>query len=283
MLVARGTAAAPGRGGSAGGVRHGAAELPTRTGRASRRGRRRPGARAHRQAGLPATRPSRPASWRRATRARRRPARRRPGPDGRHRRPPSRLQRRHDELRARADDGAARRRHRLGLDGGGSSSLAFDGKLLNRPSDRGGERPVSNALQLVYYGVYAPPPEPVISPNGDGVAEQQRELSYKVVRPSNVTAPWSRPTAPSRSPRRWHAIRARTGRVPARPADPTVVDPAPPAEGPGARRHGHRRPRPDLDDEPDVHGQQHARLREVSRRPSRCVSGASRRSRRESR
>ena len=42
------------------------------------------------------------------------------------------------------------------FDGGGSSSLAFDGKLLNRPSDRGGERPVSNALQLMYYGVYSP-------------------------------------------------------------------------------------------------------------------------------
>ena len=45
------------------------------------------------------------------------------------------------------------------FDGGGSSSLAFDGKLLNRPSDRGGERPVSNALQLMYYGVYSPTPE----------------------------------------------------------------------------------------------------------------------------
>ena len=30
------------------------------------------------------------------------------------------------------------------LDGGGSSTLAFDGTLLNRPSDPGGERPVSN-------------------------------------------------------------------------------------------------------------------------------------------
>jgi hypothetical protein len=74
------------------------------------------------------------------------------------------------------------------LDGGGSSTLAFDGRLLSRPSDRGGERSVSNALQLMYYGVYAPAPEPVISPNGDGYLERQRALSYKVVRPSNVTA-----------------------------------------------------------------------------------------------
>ncbi len=74
------------------------------------------------------------------------------------------------------------------LDGGGSSSLAFDGKLLSRPSDRGGERAVSTSLQLAYYGVYAPSPDAVISPNGDGVAEKQRALSYKVVRPSKVTA-----------------------------------------------------------------------------------------------
>ncbi|MBA2294282.1 MAG: phosphodiester glycosidase family protein, partial [Actinobacteria bacterium] len=67
------------------------------------------------------------------------------------------------------------------LDGGGSSTLAFDGSLLNRPSDPGGERPVTNTLQLMYYGVYAPAPDAVISPNGDGVAEQQRQLSYKVV------------------------------------------------------------------------------------------------------
>jgi hypothetical protein len=40
----------------------------------------------------------------------------------------------------------------------------------------------------MYYGVYLPPPrEPVLSPNDDGVAEQQ-ELAYKVVRPSTVTA-----------------------------------------------------------------------------------------------
>ena len=74
------------------------------------------------------------------------------------------------------------------LDAGGSSTLAFDGKLLNRPSDPGGERAVSTSLQLMYYGVYAPAVEPVLSPNGDGWLEAQRELTYKVVRPSNVTA-----------------------------------------------------------------------------------------------
>jgi Phosphodiester glycosidase/FlgD Ig-like domain len=80
----------------------------------------------------------------------------------------------------------------MGLDGGGSSTLAFDGTVLNSPSD-GRERAVSTALMLEYYGVYAPPPsEPVVSPNGDGVAESE-QLSYKLVRPSNVTAKLTAP------------------------------------------------------------------------------------------
>ena len=80
----------------------------------------------------------------------------------------------------------------MGLDGGGSSTLAFDGTVLNSPSD-GRERAVSTALMLEYYGVYAPPPsEPVVSPNGDGVAETEK-LSYKVVRPSNVMATLTAP------------------------------------------------------------------------------------------
>jgi hypothetical protein len=80
----------------------------------------------------------------------------------------------------------------MGLDGGGSSTLAFEGSVLNSPSD-GRERAVSTALMLQYYGVYAPPPlEAVVSPNGDGVAETQ-ELSYKVVRPSTATATLTAP------------------------------------------------------------------------------------------
>jgi len=74
------------------------------------------------------------------------------------------------------------------LDAGGSTTMAFDGQLLNRPSDPGGERQVAESLVIAYTGVYAPPvAEPVLSPNGDGVAETQT-LSYKVVRPSTVTA-----------------------------------------------------------------------------------------------
>ncbi len=73
------------------------------------------------------------------------------------------------------------------LDAGGSTTMAFDGKLLNRPSDRA-ERPVADGLFVFYYGVHAPaPPQKVVSPNGDGVAEVQ-PLRYKIVRPSTVTA-----------------------------------------------------------------------------------------------
>jgi flagellar hook assembly protein FlgD len=74
------------------------------------------------------------------------------------------------------------------LDSGSSTTMAFDGELLNRPSDRAGERGVADGLFVFYYGVQAPPPSvDVVSPNGDGIDEAQ-ELAYKVVRPSTVTA-----------------------------------------------------------------------------------------------
>jgi Phosphodiester glycosidase/FlgD Ig-like domain len=74
----------------------------------------------------------------------------------------------------------------MALDAGGSTTMAFDGNVLNHPSD-GAERPVADALMVLYYGIYAPPPRlSLYSPNGDGVADVQR-LSAKVVRRSNVT------------------------------------------------------------------------------------------------
>ena len=80
----------------------------------------------------------------------------------------------------------------MGLDGGGSSTLAFEGTVLNSPSD-GRERAISTALMFQYFGVYAPPPlEAVVSPNGDGIAEEQK-LSFKVVRPSTVTVTLTAP------------------------------------------------------------------------------------------
>jgi hypothetical protein len=74
------------------------------------------------------------------------------------------------------------------LDGGNSTAMAFAGKLLNRPSDPTGEANVSEALLVEYFGVYAlAPTVSVLSPNGDGVDEQQT-LAYTLVRSSTVTA-----------------------------------------------------------------------------------------------
>jgi len=73
------------------------------------------------------------------------------------------------------------------LDSGGSTTVAFDGSMLNRPSDPTGERPVGEALVVGYAGVYAPPPAPTLSPNGDRVGDREA-LAYKLVRPSAVSA-----------------------------------------------------------------------------------------------
>jgi len=72
------------------------------------------------------------------------------------------------------------------VESGGAVTVAFDGQLLNRPSDPAGERPVKEALLVEYFGVYAaPPPLPLLNGDPDKTAEP---LSYKVVRPSKVTA-----------------------------------------------------------------------------------------------
>jgi hypothetical protein len=73
------------------------------------------------------------------------------------------------------------------LDSGGSTTVALDGHLLNRPSDPTGERPVAEALVVGYTGVYVPIPAATLSPNGDGINDRE-SLTYKVVRPSTVTA-----------------------------------------------------------------------------------------------
>jgi hypothetical protein len=74
------------------------------------------------------------------------------------------------------------------LDAGGSTTMAFDGKLLNRPSDPGGERAVAEALTVFYYGVYEPAlPARVLSPNADSVDDTQI-FGYKLVRPATVSA-----------------------------------------------------------------------------------------------
>ena len=128
------------------------------------------------------------------------------------------------------------------LDGGGSSTIAFEGKVLNSPSD-GRERAVPTALMLQYYGVFAPPPlEAVVSPNGDGVAETQK-LSFKIVRPSTVTMTLTAPDGVDRLRRRRAAREPGTYDVafPPLPLPPPPpprgsrrrppVEPLPPAEG----------------------------------------------------
>ena len=73
----------------------------------------------------------------------------------------------------------------MALDGGGSTTMAFDGALLNRPSD-GVERRIATALVFLYRGVFAPEPPARVSPNGDNVADTPN-LRYRIVRPSSVS------------------------------------------------------------------------------------------------
>ena len=74
------------------------------------------------------------------------------------------------------------------LDSGGSTTMAFDGQLLSRPRIQRVSARSPTRCSSSYTGVYvAPPAEPVLSPNDDGVAEIE-SLSYKVVRPSTVQA-----------------------------------------------------------------------------------------------
>ena len=72
-----------------------------------------------------------------------------------------------------------------GLVSGPSAGMAFEGTLLSRPS--AAEAPVTDALLLVYRGVFVPALAPVLSPDGDGSADTIR-LAYKAVAPSEVTA-----------------------------------------------------------------------------------------------
>ena len=72
------------------------------------------------------------------------------------------------------------------LESGPDVTVAFDGQLLNRPSAAGGELGVREALLVEYFGVYAaPPPLPLLT--GEA-GKTQEQLSYKIVRPSQVTA-----------------------------------------------------------------------------------------------
>jgi hypothetical protein len=63
----------------------------------------------------------------------------------------------------------------LNLDGGGSSTMVVRGKVVNRPSDRGGERFVSSAI-LVLRGPDVDEPLPLAAGAG-GVAGRKKTLT----------------------------------------------------------------------------------------------------------
>src|SRR5439155_20259150 len=65
-------------------------------------------------------------------------------------------------------------------------SVAFDGQLLNKPSGAAGEHAVREALLVEYFGVYAPPLQLPLLTGEAGKTQEQ--LSYKIVRPSVVSA-----------------------------------------------------------------------------------------------
>ena len=106
----------------------------------------------------------------------------------------------------------------VGLAGGPTSGMAFDGHLLSTPAG-GREQGIADALLVEYAGVYASlPSAPAVSPNGDGVNESE-SFTYKVVRPSTVTVQLRGPdgvlrvntqtqVGPGTYPFHWNARRA---------------------------------------------------------------------------
>jgi hypothetical protein len=68
---------------------------------------------------------------------------------------------------------------------GSAVTAAFDGRLLNEPSDAGGEQPVKEALLVEYLGVYAPQLAQPLLTGETGRTDEP--LAYKIVRPSTVT------------------------------------------------------------------------------------------------
>ena len=72
------------------------------------------------------------------------------------------------------------------VESGKAVTAAFQGQLLSRPSDKGGEKPVKQALLVSYLGIYAAPPS--VPELGGGNQAGGQQLSYTVVRPSSVTA-----------------------------------------------------------------------------------------------
>jgi flagellar hook assembly protein FlgD len=75
----------------------------------------------------------------------------------------------------------------MALGSGPAATMAFDAQALSRPAAPS-EPQLSDALVLVYGGVYVPAlTSTVVSPNGDGV-DDTIAFSYRLVRPSTVSA-----------------------------------------------------------------------------------------------
>ena len=72
-----------------------------------------------------------------------------------------------------------------GLEFGPHVTAAFGGALLSRPSDRAGARPIKEGVLVQYQGVYV---APIPSSIGKAQAAGGLKLSYRIVRPSTVTA-----------------------------------------------------------------------------------------------
>ena len=167
----------------------------------------------------------------------------------------------HDELRARADAGPARRRDAaMALDGGGSSTLAFDGTVLElavgrQGARRRGPRSCSSTPASTRRRRSRPSSRrtATASPTSSG-------SRYKIVRPVDRDGRRSRrPTARSRRRSRPRASPGRTTSRSRRPAPGTASGArasrrsdraAPPAEGRWTlHRLGDRRPGARLDDD----------------------------------
>ncbi|HEX4521022.1 MAG TPA: phosphodiester glycosidase family protein [Gaiellaceae bacterium] len=73
-----------------------------------------------------------------------------------------------------------------GLQYGRFVEAAFDGQPLTRPSQGSNQVPVKEALLVQYAGVYAPAPSPAFVGKANAAAGVQ--LSYRLTRPSSVTA-----------------------------------------------------------------------------------------------